>query len=133
MATLPDFVGFATEIEYVSQPSDTWLINRQTMRVQGEDNGLLAVRQAVEIMLNTDRFKWQIYSPDFGNELMELVGDSASYVASEFPRMVTDALMVDDRIREVKDFEYSQKGDSMAWTFTVDTVFGAFSEGFVYD
>ena len=59
MATLPENVGFATEIEYVSQPSLTWLINRQTMRVQAMDEGLEAVRQAVEIYLNTD-----LHAPD---------------------------------------------------------------------
>ena len=131
MAILPEFVGFATEIEYVSQPSRTWIINRETMMVQGMDEGLEAIRQAVEIMLNTTRYDWQIYSANFGHELDSLIGASAAYVESEFPRMVTDALMIDDRVREVTDFTHTRRGDLMEWAFTVHSVYGAFDEDVV--
>ena len=66
MATLPQSVGFQTPIEYVSEPSLTWIINRDTMTVQSMDEGLEAVRQAVDIILNTERFFWQIYSSNMG-------------------------------------------------------------------
>jgi phage baseplate assembly protein W len=128
MPTLPNNVGFATEIEYVSQPSLTWIVNRDTMRIQGTDEGLESIRQAVEIILNTERYQWQIYTSDFGNELDDLIGDSAGYVESEFPRMVTEALTQDDRIREVTDFKHSRNGSTMIWSFTVNSVYGAFNE-----
>lgn len=128
MATLPENIGFATQLQYVSRPSATWLINRQLMRVQSNTDGLQAVRQAVEIILNTERFRWQIYSDRMGSETDELIGDDSSYIESELPRMVTDALMVDDRVIEVADFAYTTAGDTMTWSFTVHTVFGVFSE-----
>ncbi len=128
MATLPENVGFDTEIEYVSQPSKSWLINRQTMRVQCGTDDLPSVKQAVDVILNTKRFEWQIYSSNLGTELETLIGENASYIESEFPRMVEEALLVDDRITEVNDFTYTISGDTMTWTFTVVTVFGAFSE-----
>lgn len=128
MATLPENVGFATEIEYVSQPSRTWLINRQTMRVQAMDEGLEAVRQAVEIYLNTDRFRWQIYTPRIGTELDSLIGDDADFIQSELPRMITEALEVDDRVLEVTDFSFTSAGDVMTVSFNVITVFGAITE-----
>lgn len=128
MATLPENVGFATEIEYVSQPSLTWLINRQTMRVQCMNEGLDAVRQAVEIYLNTVRFRWQIYTPRIGTELDTLIGEESDLIESELPRMVTEALEVDDRVLEVRDFEFTIAGDSMTVTFVVVTVFGTFTE-----
>ena len=128
MATLPENVGFATEIEYVSQPSLTWLINRQTMRVQTQTDGLEAVRQAVEIYLNTERFRWQIYTSRIGTELDTLIGDDAAYVESEIPRMVTDALMIDDRVLSVQDFEFNVKADSMTVKFVVVTVYGSITE-----
>lgn len=128
MATLPENVGFATEIEYVSQPSLTWLINRQTMRVQCMDEGLEAVRQAVEIYLNTARFRWQIYTPRIGTELDTLIGEESELIESELPRMVTEALEIDDRVMEVTDFVFTTAGDSMTVTFTVVTVFGAYTE-----
>lgn len=128
MATLPENVDYGTSLEYVSYPSKSWLINRQTMRVQCDTDKLPSVKQAVDIALNTDRFKWQVYTANMGTELETLVGEESSYIISEFPRMVEDALSVDDRIIEVSDFKYSINGDSMLWTFVVKTVYGDFSE-----
>lgn len=128
MATLPENVNYGTQLEYVSQPSQTWLINRETMRVQCDINGLEAVKQAADIMLSTDRFKWQIYTSNIGSELETLIGEETSYIVSEFPRMIEDALSVDSRIIEVSDFNYTVNGDSMLWTFTVRTVYGDFGE-----
>lgn len=126
MATLPQNIGFGTEIEYVSRPSLTWLINRQTMRVQSRVEGLEAVRQAVEIILSVERFKWQIYTSRIGTELDDLIGEEAAYIESELPRMVTEALLVDDRVIEVTDFVSHVKDDTMTWAFTVNTVYGSY-------
>lgn len=128
MATLPENVGFNTEIEYVSRPSKTWQINRQTMRVQSVVDNLQSIKQAVDIILNTDRFKWQIYSSNMGTELKELIGEDSAYIESELPRMVEEALKTDDRVTEVGDFNFTFNNDSVTVTFTVQTVFGAFSE-----
>ena len=128
MATLPENIGFATPVEYVSLPTLTWIINRQIMRVQKMDDGLEAVRQAVEIILNTERFRWQIYTARIGTELDTLIGDPAGYIECELPRMVTEALMVDDRVLEVTNFSHTTRGDTMAWSFDVRTVVGKFSE-----
>lgn len=128
MATLPENIGLDTELEYVTQPSRTWLINRQTMRIQSQTDGLEAVRQAVDIMLNTRRYGWQIYDSNIGEELELLVGEEVDYIISAFPQMVEDALSIDERIIAVENFQYTQNGDSLAWTFDVRTVYGDFSE-----
>lgn len=128
-SALPDSIGFDTNIEVVSQPSKTWIIDRETMQVKTIDEGLEAVRQAVEIMLNTDRFRWQIYNSNFGAEVSTLIGDDVDYIQSELPRMVEDALSVDSRITAVDNYVFTVNGDSMAVSFDVHTVFGAFTEG----
>ena len=53
-------------VEFVDQPSLTWHINKETGRIQNTTEGLAAVRQAVEIILNVQRFHWQIFSPYSG-------------------------------------------------------------------
>ena len=126
--TLPDIIGFDTDIVLTSRPSKTWIIVRSAMQVGYMDEGLEAVRQAVEIALNVDRFRWQIYNTNFGNELKDLIGDDADYIQSEFPRMVDDALSVDDRVIDTTDYIFTVNGDSMAVSFTVNTVFGALAE-----
>ena len=126
--TLPDIIGFDTDIQITSRPSRTWIIDRNTMQVGYMDEGLEAVRQAVEIALNVERFQWQIYNTNFGNELEELVGDDADYIQSELPRMVNDALSVDDRVIDTADYVFSVNGDSMTVSFTVNTVYGQLTE-----
>ena len=129
--TLPDIIGFDTDIQITSRPSRTWIIDRDTMQVGYINSGLESVRQAVEIILNVDRFRWQIYNTNFGNELAELIGDDADYIQSEFPRMVNDALSVDDRVIDTADYAFSVNGDTITAAFTVNTVFGALAEEMV--
>ncbi len=128
MATLPDTLSFDTDIEIVSQPSLTWIIDRASNQVKCMDDGLEAVRQAIEIALSTDRFRWQIYNSNFGQELQELIGEDEDYVMSELPRMIEDALSVDSRIIEVDNYVFTKNGDSMRVTFDVLTVFGTVTE-----
>lgn len=126
--TLPDIISFDTDIQLTSRPSRTWIIDRNTMQVGFMDEGLEAVRQSVEIALNVERFRWQIYNTNFGNELNELIGDDSDYIQSEFPRMVNDALSVDDRVVDTSDYVFTVNGDSMTVSFIVNTVFGQLAE-----
>ena len=125
MATLPEVVGFDTDIVIASQPSKTWIIDRNTMQVACMDEGLEAVRQAVEIALDVERFRWTIYSANFGSELDELVGQDEALITAEIPRLVEGALSQDDRVVQVEDYVFTRTGpDSMHVSFTVRTVFG---------
>lgn len=125
MATLPEVVGFDTDIVIASQPSRTWIIDRDTMQVAGMDEGLEAVRQAVEIALDVERFRWTIYSANFGSELDELVGQDEALITAEIPRLVEGALSQDDRVLQVEDYVFTRTGPaSMHVSFTVRTVYG---------
>ncbi|UQT47367.1 DUF2634 domain-containing protein [Flavonifractor plautii] len=65
----------------------------------GECDGWYSVRQAVEVILNVERFRWQIYSPYSGMQWDGLIGQDPGYVASELQRRITEALKMDDRVR----------------------------------
>ena len=125
MATLPEVIGFDTDIVVASQPSKTWIIDRNTMQVSCMDSGLEAVRQAVEIALNVERYKWTIYGTNFGSELNDLVGEDEAYIMAEIPRLVEGALSPDNRVVSVDDYVYKKTDtNSMAVSFTVHTVYG---------
>ena len=125
MATLPEVIGFDTDIVIASQPSKTWIIDRSTMQVAYMDDGLEAVRQAVEIALDVERFRWTIYSANFGSELDELVGQDEALITAEIPRLVEGALSQDDRIVQVDGYTFTRTGPaSMHVSFTVHTVYG---------
>lgn len=129
MATLPD-IGFATDIVITAQPSKTWIIDRDAMQVSRMDSGLESVRQAVEIALNVERYKWTIYDANFGSELDGLAGEDEAYIIAELPRMVEDALSPDSRVIAVDNYVFTRlDSTSMRVTFTVHTVYGDIQEG----
>ena len=125
MPTLPTAsIDLSAGVSFVSQPSRTWYINKETNRIQGECDGWQSVRQAVEIILNVERFRWQIYSPYSGMQWDGLIGQDPGYVASELQRRITDALLMDDRVRGISDFAYTVEGNPLRASLTVNTVYG---------
>ncbi len=128
MATLPEGVGIAVPLKIAEKPTRTFLIDWSTKQIAGMDEGLEAMRQAVEILLNTERFRWQIYSSDFGVELEDLIGEEYDYVVSDMPRRIEEALSVDSRILSVDDFIFEQKEDRISCSFHVNTVYGTLKE-----
>nr|DAO40462.1 MAG TPA: Protein of unknown function (DUF2634) [Caudoviricetes sp.] len=85
------------------------------------------MKQAVSIILQTERFGYQIYSSDFGIELRGLIGKPEEYVTSMIKRRVAEALKVDKRIRSVKNYTFYTDGKgSLYCVFDVNTVYGSF-------
>ena len=129
MATLPEGVGFGTELQYTDKPTNTFLIDWTSKQIAGMDAGLPAMRQAVEIILANERYRWQIYNSNFGCELADLPGEESDYIVSELPRGIRDAFSADNRILSAENFVFSDLGGGrMAVSFDVITVFGTFSE-----
>lgn len=128
MAVLPSAgrIDISTGVTFEQQPSHTWYIDTETNRIQGEVTGYESVKQAVNIILNVERFRWQIYSPNSGMQWDGLIGQDPGYVASEMQRRMLDALRMDDRVRGISNFSYtlSNDGDTMTASVTVNTVYG---------
>lgn len=130
MKYLPsDFNNISIEgVNGVRQPSNTYRMKIEEERVDGKIvNEVEAVKQAVYKILNTERYKHIIYSTDYGVELADLFGKPIPFVLPEIPRRITEALLVDDRIKKVDNFElnYNKKGD-VTCLFVVHSIFGAF-------
>ncbi len=84
-----------------------------------------AIRQAIMKVLNTERYEHEIYSWDYGIELQDLYGMPIPYVMSEIQYRIEDALLVDDRIESVDDFEVKRVGKrTIHCTFAVMTAQG---------
>lgn len=124
MAVLP--TGNLPEVTFQQQPGRTWYIDKTTNRIRGECDDWLAVRQAVEIILNVERFRWQIYRPYSGMQWEGLIGQDPGYAASELQRRITEALTMDDRVRGISNFTYTVTGDQLSASLTVNTVFGEY-------
>ena len=125
MATLPEGVGLDTSLTYVDRPTNTFMIDWSSRQISGMGSGLAAMRQAVDIILNTERCRWQIYSPNFGVELEELIGEEYDYVTSEIARRVEDAFSTDSRVLSVGNFVFTDQGQGvLKCVFDVSTIFG---------
>lgn len=117
-------IDLSRGIVFQDQPSLTWIADPVTNRLRGRGDNWEAVRQAVEVIVNVERFKWQIYTPNFGTDYDGLLGTEPGYAASELRRRLEDAFLPDNRILGIKDYVYSFKDVSLTVTFTALTVFG---------
>lgn len=108
-------------------PSKTYHV--QNGRIIGCTDGINAIRQAVDKILQIERFIYPIYSENYGVELERFIGESFEFVKADLERTIEEALQSDDRIEGISDFELEQKGkSSLAATFTVNTIAGSFNE-----
>jgi hypothetical protein len=123
---IPSSTAFADEdFELETQPTDAYKLNGETGRVCGYVEGLEAMKQAIYKILLTERYQYIIYSWDYGIETLDLYGEPATYVCPELERRISEALLMDERIESVSDFEFdtSKKG-VVHVAFTVHTIFG---------
>lgn len=105
-------------------PSKTPRIVTDKQVISGSTDELEAVRQAIYIMLNTERYEHIIFSWDYGVELRNLFGKPISYVIPELERRVNEALLTDDRILSTSDWEFSTTKNTVTARWTTNTIFG---------
>ncbi|WPP40449.1 DUF2634 domain-containing protein [Paenibacillus hunanensis] len=95
--------------------------------IAGKVDGLEAVKQAVLKILSTERYQHLIYSNDYGIEWKSILGKDHLYVRAEIRRLITEALLQDDRIEAILDFRTSWASlDEIRVSFTVQTLYGSF-------
>jgi phage baseplate assembly protein W len=92
--------------------------------VIGYTDSLDAIKQAIYKMLNTERFDYEIYSWNYGIELIDLIGEPKEYVYAELKRRISEALTQDERIEGVDAFSFASKRNEVVVTFTVHTTLG---------
>ena len=121
-----------TEINVVKMPSKQHRMNSERNRILGTCDNLEAVKQSIFKILNTERYKHLIYSWNYGIELVDLYGQPPLFACPEIERRVKEALLQDDRIAGIDEFEFdiSKKG-VVSVTFTVHTLFGDLEEEMV--
>lgn len=112
------------QINESTEPSNTFFIDFEKGRISGFIDEKEAVKQAIMLILNTERYKFLIYSWNYGAELEELIGTHPDIVEDEVERLISEALLQDDRITAVYDFEFSRNKDTLLVSFKVDSIYG---------
>lgn len=109
------------DIRTVTIPTNTYRIIIDKDRVSGETDGLEAMKQAVYLILSTERYAYPVYSWNYGVELKDLFGQPTTYVEAVLEYRIRDALMADERITDVRNFEFSSQKNTVSATFEVVT------------
>ncbi len=110
--------------EGIEQPSKTYKMNTVKNRIVGFIDEIEALKQAIFLILNIERYDYIIYSWNYGVELKDLFGMPIPYVLPEIKRRVTEALVQDDRIDSVDTFKFVVNKGKVLATFTVHSIYG---------
>ena len=115
----------STDLEVETQPSKNYKMYLERNIINGSCDELEAMRQVIYKILNTERYQHIIYSWNYGIELVDLYGEPVTYVCPELQRRITEALVQDNRIKSVDNFEFdTSEKRTVKTTFTVHTIFG---------
>lgn len=109
--------------------SYTYALDLDKGRIMGMVDGLEAACQFIRKAIITPRFKSLIYDSQYGSEISEVIrckDASEEYIEAEIPRIIWDAIGIDERIISANSYEYyfNITKDEAHIKFTVDTIFG---------
>lgn len=125
---IPDTLELETTTDteaYESPPSLTYRMDFVNKRIIGKVDDSDAVMQFIHKVMNTDKYAYEIYDWYYGNEISSLIGKPYDYVVTECPRIIDEALTVDDRILKVTDFTFKRLSiDSAEISCVVKTIYG---------
>ena len=125
---IPETLNFEENVsidEYETPPALTYRLDFTNRRVIGKVDNKEAVFQFIKKVLDTDKYAYAMYDWYYGNEILSLVGQSYDYIIVELPRIVEEALLVDDRIKSVDSWIFKKiSSDSMQAEFLVHTIYG---------
>lgn len=110
--------------EAVALPSKTYKLHTAKNRIVGLIDEVEALKQAIFLILNIERYDYIIYSWNYGVELKDLFGKPIPYVLPEIKRRVTEALVQDDRIDSVDNFHFIVNKGKVLTSFTVHSIYG---------
>jgi hypothetical protein len=114
-----------SDITFEPEPSKTFKMNNEKENIVNTCDGLDAMRQAIYLILNIERYTCPIVSWNYGVELADLFGQPTTFCIPEIERRIREALLMDDRIKKVYDFTFEIPKKGVVFTkFKVDTSYG---------
>ena len=109
---------------FATLPSKTFKMNANDT-IRGTVDQVEALKQAIFLILNTERYEWLIHSWNYGVEFRNLIGKDIDYCIPEIERVIKEALLQDDRITAVQNFEFEVTNkNKVLTTFSVSTIYG---------
>lgn len=125
---VPNQLSQVNELDLLVQPSKTYKVKWFDKHIDGIVDDYDAVYQAVQKILNTERAAYPIYTSNYGVELERLIGKDLSFVKTDLPRILNEALTADERVLGIQNLNIlSAEGADLEVEFEVKTIFGTLS------
>lgn len=92
--------------------------------------GLEAIKVWIWCCLHTQRFRYQIYSWDYGADLEQYVGQTLTdeYLETDLRDEIEDALKVSQYITGIDDYVFERTGSKITVSFSIQTLLGSIEE-----
>lgn len=118
-----------TSLRLKEQTYESRTYRQLATKIEGVVDDLEALKQAIDKVLLTEQFEYPIYSFNYGVSFREIIGEERPYARAEMKRMIQEALMQDDRIRNVDGFQFLFAGDICRCSFNVSSIYGEIEIG----
>lgn len=118
----PQSVTYGRELDYNFTTGQFVMEDGAPRVLEGPD----ALRIWITKTLLTARYRFPIYSFAYGCEMEDFIGYDIprAVLEAEIPRVITEALIYDNRINDVRDFSIERESDYLIVEFTVITFDG---------
>ena len=108
-----------------NEVTKTYKVDTYNKRIIGTTDGQSAMEQAILKKLDTERFSYVIYSPNYAMELIRYMGQDLEYLQSDLQRTLEECLLVDNRVYSITNLVIEQVDiDSVKINFDVETTEG---------
>ena len=135
MSILPSFLQELSDTKAIKEDDSQVVkmpkeygINFQTGQLTGKIvEGIEAIKVWIWLCLHTERFRHAIYSADYGTSFEQYIGHvlSDEYINTDCESEISDALLINEYIESIEDFEAVRNSDSLNISFRVVTKFGS--------
>lgn len=93
-------------------------------KILGMIDGKEALKQAVNLILRTERFEHSIFSPDYGVEFARQFSVNPELFEAKLKLRTEEALLCDERIISVNNFSASIINGVATISFSLETIYG---------
>lgn len=126
----PAYIEDDEELEELEEKTDVpkeYGIDFATGQLTGRVvDGLEAIKVWIWLALQTPRYRYHIYTWDYGNEFESLIGQgyTKEYTEAETQRMTEECLLVNENIQGITNFRVEMEKDTLTISFTASTMYG---------
>ena len=124
MSILPSFIDEPLEKQIIDEVPTEYEIDFETGQLTGRKvKGKEALKVWIWLCLQTQRFKWPIYTWDYGIDIEQYVGQAVTeeFVELDLEGEIREALTINPHISDVVDFKASIQGSKITVRFTAVT------------